>query len=93
MGEISFYETRLVVAHLLHQMLRLGHGAFGELPFMQAVEVIVIVTAIFLAESKGEPFKALASPSIWGCRARHCFVGWRSSNRKRSSAETPKACG
>jgi len=59
MEKIPFYETRLVFAHLLHQVLRLGHGAFGELPFMQAVEVIVIVTAIFLAESKGEPFKAL----------------------------------
>jgi hypothetical protein len=54
--KIPFYETRLVFAHLLHQVLRLGHGAFGELPFMQAVEVIVIVTAIFLAENNGEPF-------------------------------------
>jgi len=59
MGEIPFYETRLVVAHSLHDVLRLGHGGFGELPFTQAVEVIVIVTAIFSAESNGEPFSAL----------------------------------
>jgi len=52
-------KTRLLVAQLLHGVLRLAHGAYRELPFMQAVEVTVIVTAIFSAESEGKPFTAL----------------------------------
>jgi hypothetical protein len=56
---IPFRETRLIVAHLLHDVLRLGHSAFAEMPFMEAVQTIVISTAIFAAESKGEPFSVL----------------------------------
>jgi DNA-binding IclR family transcriptional regulator len=59
MAEVPFRETRLIVARLLHDVLRLGHGAFAELPFMQAVEVTVIITAIFSAENDGKPFNVL----------------------------------
>jgi DNA-binding IclR family transcriptional regulator len=56
--EIPSRKTRLIVAQLLHSVLRLAHSAYAELPFMQAVEVTMIVTAIFSAESEGKPFSA-----------------------------------
>jgi hypothetical protein len=54
-AKVPFHETRLIIARLLHEVLRLG---FPDLPFMQAVETTVIVTAIFSAENEGEPFTA-----------------------------------
>lgn len=54
--EDPFRDTRLIVADLLHHVLRSGHSAFAELPFMEGVEVIVIVTAIYSAERRGETF-------------------------------------
>jgi hypothetical protein len=56
-----FYETRLIVAQLLHDVLRSGHrGGFTELPFMHTIEVLVIVTAILLAEREGKLFSVLS---------------------------------
>jgi PAS domain S-box-containing protein len=56
-----FYETRLIVARLLHDVLRSGHrGGLTELPFMHAVEILVIISAILWAEREDKLFNALS---------------------------------
>ena len=64
--EIPRRKTRLIVAQLLHGVLRLSHSAYAELPFMQAVEVTMIVTAIFSAESEGKPLSTLGLSEYLG---------------------------
>jgi len=59
LDEVPFRDTRLIVARLLHQVLRSGHSAFADLPFTEAAEVILIVTAIYIAENDGKPFSTL----------------------------------
>ena len=59
-------KARLIVAQLLHRILRLGHGAFIELPFMQSAEILIILTAIFWHESEGKPLSALGLSEYLG---------------------------
>lgn len=57
--EVPFHESRLIIARMLHDVLRFGHGAFAELPFIEAVETTMIATAILIGESDGRPFTTL----------------------------------
>ena len=53
-------DTRLIVAQLLADVLRLRHrNYYPELRFMETVEVTVILMAIFSAECNGKPLSAL----------------------------------
>jgi len=58
-AEVPFHESRLIIARMLHDVMRFGHGAFTELPFIQAVEITMIATAILMRESDGQPFTTL----------------------------------
>jgi DNA-binding transcriptional ArsR family regulator len=64
--DIPHRKTRIIIARLLHRILRLAHSAYIELPFMQAVEITVIVTAIFSAEHEGSPFSTLGLSQLLG---------------------------
>jgi len=64
--DIPHRKTRIIIARLLHRILRLAHSAYIELPFMQAVEITVIVTAIFSAEHEGTPFSTLGLSQLLG---------------------------
>jgi hypothetical protein len=57
-AELPFRESRLITARLLHDILRLGHSSLPDLPFMQAVEILMITTSIFIAETEGTPLNA-----------------------------------
>jgi len=65
-AEVPFRETRLITARLLHDILRLGHSSLSDLPFMQAVEILMIVTSIFMAENEGTPLNASSLSRLLG---------------------------
>jgi DNA-binding IclR family transcriptional regulator len=52
--------TRVIVAQLLADVLRLRHrNYYPELRFMESIEITVILMAIFSAEADGKPLTAL----------------------------------
>ena len=53
-------DTRVIVAQVLADVLRLRHRTYyPELRFMETVEITVILMAIFWAECNGKPLTAL----------------------------------
>ena len=51
---------RVIIAQLLADVLRLRHrDYYPELPFMETVEISVILMTIFSAECNGKPLSAL----------------------------------
>jgi len=58
MDDVPFAETRLIIGRMLHAILRLGANTFPDLAFMECVEILVILTTIYIAEREAGPLTA-----------------------------------
>ena len=57
--EIAQRNTRLIIAQLVAEVLRVRHRSYyPEMPFMVTIEITVILMTIFWAECNGKPLSA-----------------------------------